>query len=183
MSKRRTEEGDAALVDSEGEELVFEDPFDDDEPVSEEEEEEVDGEAEEEDADVDGAAAAAGGPASGPLSSSDAVVGLASDAAVDAGEEEEGEGEKRVWRPGVDVLAPDEVLEVSPEAYVMLHALTPQWPCLSFDFMPDKLGAARSKFPHAAFIVAGTQADKPSNNRICVMKVSDLARTQFDDGE
>jgi ribosome assembly protein RRB1 len=64
----------------------------------------------------------------------------------------------------------------------MLHNMQSQWPCLSFDVVPDKLGAVRSKFPVTATIVSGTQADKPSNNRICVMKAFDLHKTQHDDG-
>ena len=64
----------------------------------------------------------------------------------------------------------------------MYHNLKAEWPCLSFDILPDKLGAERTAFPATVFMVAGTQADKPSNNKVMVMKVSDLHRTQHDDG-
>jgi hypothetical protein len=98
-------------------------------------------------------------------------------------DEDDEDGEPlRVFRPGIDKLAPGEVLEVSNEAYVMLHNLEGQWPCLSFDVLPDQLGAARKAFPITAFFVCGSQADKPSNNRVSVMKASDLCKTQHDDG-
>jgi ribosome assembly protein RRB1 len=42
-------------------------------------------------------------------------------------------------------LAEGEVLEADPNAYVMLHQMTAEWPCLSFDILPDKLGHQRTK--------------------------------------
>jgi hypothetical protein len=117
------------------------------------------------------------------------------DASDDDGDDGEGDGDEdddedddetgkhlRVFRPGIDALGEGEELEVSNEAYVMLHHLEGQWPCLSFDVVPDKLGAARSRFPVTATIVCGTQADRQNHNRLSVMKASELHKTQHDDG-
>jgi len=65
----------------------------------------------------------------------------------------------------------------------MLHSLAVEWPCLSFDILPDNLGAQRDKIPdggHTVYIVAGTQAAKPGDNKLMVMKMSQLCRTSED---
>ena len=66
---------------------------------------------------------------------------------MDVAEDEEGDAttEKKVWRPGMDVLREGEELEYDPSAYVMYHCLTPEWPCLSFDIMQDTLGGNRTR--------------------------------------
>ena len=84
------------------------------------------------------------------------------------------------WNPLTsDPLAPGEKLEVDPSAYKMLHGLTPEWPSLSFDLIRDDLGENRTRFPHSAICVAGSQADRPDKNKLTIMKLSDLARTGF----
>ena len=72
-------------------------------------------------------------------------------------------------------------VEYDSSAYEMFHSMTVEWPCLSFDIIPDKLGLSRSKFPHSGYFVAGTQADSSSNNKILIMKMSSLHRTKGDD--
>jgi ribosome assembly protein RRB1 len=93
---------------------------------------------------------------------------------VDMGDD--GEGEERVFLPG-DKLGHDEVLEADTTAYVMLHTMGSKWPCLSFDMIQDGLGHDRVRFPHTMYYVTGTQADKPKNNEVMVMKVSQLHKT------
>ena len=89
---------------------------------------------------------------------------------------------KDVYRPGVDApLAEGETLEYDPSAYVMLHRLHLEWSCLSFDVMPDNLGIGRSKFPLSTTLVCGTQADKASNNKLMVTRLSNLVKTQEKD--
>lgn len=44
-------------------------------------------------------------------------------------------------------------------------------PCLSFDVIADDLGSNRSEFPHTMYLVAGSQAEKPKDNCVIVMKV------------
>lgn len=44
-------------------------------------------------------------------------------------------------------------------------------PCLSFDVIIDDLGCGRSDFPHSMYLVAGSQAEKPKDNCVFVMKV------------
>lgn len=51
----------------------------------------------------------------------------------------------RVFRPGIDTLDEGEVLEHDPSAYLMYHQLRTEWPCLSFDIVPDSLGLQRSR--------------------------------------
>ncbi|CAN0004822.1 unnamed protein product, partial [Discosporangium mesarthrocarpum] len=86
--------------------------------------------------------------------------------------------ETKVWRADVDKLSEGEELEYDSTAYHMYHSIRPEWPCLSFDIVRDTLGMNRSRFPHTVFAVAGTQADNLENNRITVMKLSDLNRTR-----
>lgn len=51
-------------------------------------------------------------------------------------------------------------------------------PCLSFDIIPDGLGAERSDFPHTAYLLSGTQASTDFTNRLIVMKMSNMQKTQ-----
>eukprot|EP00922_Rhytidocystis_sp_ex-Travisia-forbesii_P017816 GHVS01026554.1.p1 GENE.GHVS01026554.1~~GHVS01026554.1.p1 ORF type:complete len:518 (+),score=125.00 GHVS01026554.1:244-1797(+) len=98
-------------------------------------------------------------------------------------EEEEEEGVNQPWVGGVDTLPEGQHLECDMSSYVMLHRATLDWSCLSFDILPDGLGAHRNTFPHTAYVVAGTQADKEGRNCIFVMKWSKLHKTQFDGKE
>ncbi|CDJ44951.1 Related to RRB1-involved in the regulation of ribosome biosynthesis, related [Eimeria tenella] len=69
-----------------------------------------------------------------------------SDAAeMQTDEDEENEQPVKMWRPGVDTLGEGEVLECDSSAYELLHRLQTAWPCLSFDFIPDQLGAVNPK--------------------------------------
>lgn len=81
----------------------------------------------------------------------------------------------KVWQPGVDKLEEGEELQCDPTAYNSLHAFHIGWPCLSFDIVRDTLGLVRNEFPHTAYFVAGTQAEKPSWNSIGVFKVSNIS--------
>lgn len=77
-----------------------------------------------------------------------------------------------------------EELEITPEAYKLYYNLTTEWPCLSFDIIQDKLGHDRKKFPHSLMAVIGTQADCDKNNKITVLKLSDLGKMkQENEGE
>ena len=51
---------------------------------------------------------------------------------------------KQVWRPNEAAPAGAEMV-FSNEAYNMYHAMTPDWPCLSFDIIPDRFGHDRSR--------------------------------------
>ncbi|EXX78489.1 Rrb1p [Rhizophagus irregularis DAOM 197198w] len=88
--------------------------------------------------------------------------------------------ELQVYLPGQE-LQNDEVLEADQSAYEMLHSMNVRWPCLSFDILWDNLGEDRKMYPATTYIVAGTQADKPKNNELIIMKMSQLHRTQNDD--
>jgi len=92
---------------------------------------------------------------------------------------------KQVWRPGIDTLEEGEQLDYDPSAYIMLHSIQPEWPCLSFDLMKDNLGDNRSRFPLTMFACCGTQADRADKNKITLLKMSDLHKTQVkeDDDE
>ena len=84
---------------------------------------------------------------------------------------------KEVWRPGIDKLNDGEELEYDPSAYIMYHSLKAEWPCLSFDFLKDNLGDSRVRFPLTMFLVTGSQADTKDNNKITLMKLSELNKT------
>ncbi|CAB1115020.1 unnamed protein product [Ectocarpus sp. CCAP 1310/34] len=151
--------------DEEEEELVFEDPFGDE--FDPEDIDAMNAEPEEDGDDDDGGMDAETG---------DAAASGSSTAATDA-EGAAAPQETKVWRAGVDELAEGDELEYDSTAYHMYHSLRPEWPCLSFDVIRDSLGANRSRYPHTVFAVAGTQADRADNNRLQVMKLSDLHRT------
>jgi ribosome assembly protein RRB1 len=89
-----------------------------------------------------------------------------------------GGGAARAFRPGKDALGAGETLEMDATAYVMYHAGQLEWSCLSMDVVPDRLGPARTRFPLAATVVLGSQADRPANNRLYVARLSNLTKTQ-----
>ena len=101
----------------------------------------------------------------------------------DAEGNEDGGGDVEViqsWHPlaGDAKLEPGEKLEMDPAAYKMHHAMTADWPSLSFDFVRDDLGESRTRFPHALIAAVGTQADRPDRNQLTIMKLSDLSRIE-----
>lgn len=68
-------------------------------------------------------------------------------------------------------------LEMDETAYKMHHALTPEWPSLTLDVVPDRtLGDHRTRFPHVVTLVVGSQADSASKNKVSVLRMSDLSR-------
>ena len=100
--------------------------------------------------------------------------------AEEAQAELEAKQTKFVWRP-TDQMNEDEQLDYDSTAYHMLHRMRVDWPCLSFDVLPDQLGAFRNKYPHTLYMVAGTQADQASKNKVMILKASDLHKTKHDD--
>jgi len=88
----------------------------------------------------------------------------------------------KVWQPG---MGEEEEgwreegmqLEFDPSAYDCLHAFRLEWPCLSMDILRDNLGDARVDWPHAMFMVAGTQAENPKANSIALMRVTSISKT------
>jgi len=96
--------------------------------------------------------------------------------------EEENEDEpvkppNKVWLPS-DSLEEGDTLEYDPSAYIMYHALNTEWPCLSFDFIRDNLGDGRLRFPLTMYAVTGSQADRADKNKLTLLKLSDLHKTQ-----
>jgi ribosome assembly protein RRB1 len=82
----------------------------------------------------------------------------------------------KTWNPFMGNTT-GEQLEMDETAYKMHHALTPEWPSLTLDIVPDAhLGENRTRFPHTVTIVVGTQADKKSKNKLSVLRMSDLCR-------
>jgi len=103
------------------------------------------------------------------------------EAGVDGGDPGEDEDmgnsmdlDKQVYIPSRHKLAKDEILEPDSSAYHMLHRMNVKWPCLSFDLLTDDLGDERRSYPHTVYMVAGTQAQRPKDNEILVMKLSGL---------
>lgn len=91
-----------------------------------------------------------------------------SDDSVSTDDENEGDanetGEKEVYLPGKPLEAGEELV-CDESAYVMLHQARTGAPCLSFDIIPDNLGATRDAYPMASYIAAGTQAAKTHINK------------------
>jgi ribosome assembly protein RRB1 len=93
---------------------------------------------------------------------------------------------KMVFRPGIDKLADGETLVCDESAYDLLHRLTPDWPALSFDFVCcDAAGAyvtvgalPQNTYPVSVMAVAGTQALTTSQNKLQVMKLTNMHRTR-----
>eukprot|EP00128_Syssomonas_multiformis_P011241 Colp12_sorted_trinity150504_noHs@13926 len=101
------------------------------------------------------------------------------DEEMEVGEEGDAADEERdtvAYLPG-QKLEEGEVLEHDESAYDMLHMVNVEWPCLSFDIITDGMGNGRTQFPMTAYMVAGTQADQPQNNKVMVMKMSNLVKT------
>ena len=69
-------------------------------------------------------------------------------------------------------------LEMDETAYKMHHALTPEWPSLTLDIIPDKhFGEHRTRFPHVVTMIVGSsQSENSSKNKIDVLRMSDLCR-------
>lgn len=80
-------------------------------------------------------------------------------------------------------LGVNEVMEPDYSTYNMLHSINVKWPCLSFDILPDKLGEERVSYPQTMFVVTGTQAKKPKDNEISILKFSQLSKTLVKDEE
>ncbi|VEU22703.1 DEKNAAC103755 [Brettanomyces naardenensis] len=74
-------------------------------------------------------------------------------------------------------LGPDEVLEPDPSVYEMLHRVNMPWPCMTLDILPDNLGSERRGYPATMYMATATQASKPRDNEMIVMKLSSLAKT------
>jgi ribosome assembly protein RRB1 len=86
-----------------------------------------------------------------------------------------------VWNPMDRPLQDDETLDYDSSAYTMYHSLKTEWPCLSVAVIKDNLGASRTSFPMTSYLCAGTQADKHENNKLTVMKISDMCKTSRDE--
>jgi ribosome assembly protein RRB1 len=84
------------------------------------------------------------------------------------------------WDPLRQNLEPGMELEMDAAAYKMYHAVPPEWPALSFDFIRDDLGHARTRFPHSCIAAVGTQAQRPDQNQLTIIKLSDLAKTHLE---
>ena len=112
-------------------------------------------------------------------------MGEGDESVVPAGEELTADGVTtevggRLFRAG-DAMGAGEKLDYDSTAYDMLHRLHMEWPCLSFGFVRDDLGEARSKYPMTAYTVCGTQADRSSDNYLVCQKLSRLAKTRHDE--
>lgn len=199
-SAKRTEprRADAQMQEEDGADLEFEDPYGD-----EEDEEDAaiarggkpsktKAKRKKGKAGAGAAAAAADGQddesmedVDDPSEGEEEILDEAAAARVAAEEEAAAEAAKKavkyVWRPGTDSITNDEKLDYDSTAYHMLHRMRVDWPCLSFDVLPDQLGAFRNKYPHTAYIVSGTQADHASKNKVMLLKLSDLHRTKHDE--
>lgn len=92
----------------------------------------------------------------------------------------------RVWRPGVDTLQEDEILDYDPASYQVYETATMEWPSLSFDILRDpNLSASSIKYPANIFAVCGTQADKSGQNAVNVLYLENIheSKEQTEDND
>src|ERR1700684_3276924 len=69
--------------------------------------------------------------------------------------EPEPEEDLKIYIPGME-LEEGEELEAAPSAYYMLHSLTTEWSCLTFDILRHgPFTAEYPKYPQTAWIVCG----------------------------
>jgi ribosome assembly protein RRB1 len=147
--------------------LRFQDPFIEEfRQESDDDDDDDDGEWEdmEDDDDQDGAAGGGGGKIGGAGGGTRAA-GAADYEVIHS------------WNPLTgEPLQPGQTLEMDASAYKMHHAMAGEWPSLTFDFLRDDLGDHRTRFPHSVIVATGTQAERPQDNSLCIMKLSDLSR-------
>ena len=62
-------------------------------------------------------------------------------------------------------------------------SLTSPSPAASFDILRDELGESRIQFPHAMYMVAGSQADAPGNNALTVARLTQLSKMRHEDDD
>jgi ribosome assembly protein RRB1 len=74
----------------------------------------------------------------------------------------------------------DEILDFDATAYEMYHSMNVEWPCLSFAFLKNSLEMENLHFPLTTYMVSGTQADQSHNNKLWVMKWSQLNKMKHD---
>ncbi|XP_042596607.1 glutamate-rich WD repeat-containing protein 1 [Cyprinus carpio] len=98
-------------------------------------------------------------------------------------EGQNGDGEGKVYVPGLQPLQPGEELEMDRSAYRMYHECQTGAPCLSFDVVRDGEGEGREQFPLSMILCAGTQADTALSNRLIVMRMHNLHETDKDKDE
>lgn len=99
---------------------------------------------------------------------------------MDDEDDDEKEPPAKVWQPGMEGNEDGE-LDYDSTAYTCFYRMNVEWPCLSFDIIQDSLGPFRTKFPQTLYLAAGTQAATPEQNKVMLLKVSDLHRTKHDD--
>lgn len=88
--------------------------------------------------------------------------------------------DEMTFLPGTEIPEGD-VLDYDSKAYDMMHAMNVEWPCLSFDIVPDSLGSNRSKFPHTVSLITGSQSSDSSSNKLYKLTVSNLSKTKYDE--
>lgn len=92
---------------------------------------------------------------------------------------------EQTFIPGRSVLQPGQTLTPDPSTYEMLHGLSAEWPCLSFDIVRDNLADNRKQYPRTVYAVAGTQAQstRARDNQLLVLKLSSLGKMDNPDSD
>jgi ribosome assembly protein RRB1 len=90
----------------------------------------------------------------------------------------------KVWRRDRgEKLESNEKLEFVNRAYDCFFQMRSEFPCLSFDIIRDHEGAGRTKYPLAMSLVVGSQAAESNANQLYIIRVRNLLRTKYDEGE
>eukprot|EP00043_Microstomoeca_roanoka_P014072 m.138609 g.138609 ORF g.138609 m.138609 type:complete len:460 (-) comp15918_c0_seq3:3248-4627(-) len=99
---------------------------------------------------------------------------------VEMADEDEEAAEEQVYLPG-DEIPEDQKLVMDTSAYICHSEFSLEWPCLSFDIIPDNLGDARTSFPLSMYLVAGSQARESHLNAVTVMRLDGITRLKDED--
>jgi ribosome assembly protein RRB1 len=95
-------------------------------------------------------------------------------------EEKEPKSPREVWVGDSRQLKQDEVLDFENEAYELFYRSSVEWPCLSLDTVTGP--SQSTQFPYTIYLVSGSQSSD-HNNKVYVMKWSELYKTKNDDDE
>jgi len=98
-------------------------------------------------------------------------------------EEDEQKEQIKAFRPGIDEMEDGDELVYDRSAYHVNQSFYLEWPCLSFDILRDSLGFNRTGYPFTMYAVSGTQADELKNNRLYVVKISDIEQIADDEDD
>lgn len=99
---------------------------------------------------------------------------------LDENAQDESADEAPVWRGDQEEEGYEGEMTYENRAYDSFLQLRTEYPFLSFDVVRDNGSGDRTKYPLTMTLVCGTWADKPENNQVVILHVSNICRTKHD---